>query len=285
MVFFIYFLLISFYIVQINQLDVQNFTKNSFNNTINKINFQEANMTYKNQSKRNLEEEYEPIRIFIDTKQIEDEITTEDNGKIEYILPYFKEGINRALNIISNIIKVKRLKNGVDLSDINEAAYRKLGFLTGYRNESLFTGKNDYDLIILTKRIAMTELDKFAKPNIIRNDADGRPILGTILFNIIYSLNEDNDIKTEIYTSIFLHEIIHILGFMENQFQYFPNNRNIFIERTIQRPTNIIRKQIIYKSQRILELARGYFGNNINIEGLELGNTTDSEELGNSHWE
>jgi hypothetical protein len=72
---------------------------------------------------------------------------------------------------------------------------------------------------------------------------------------------------------------------MENQFQYFPNNRNIFIERTIQRPTNIIRKQIIYKSQRILELARGYFGNNINIEGLELGNTTDSEELGNSHWE
>ena len=285
MVFYIYFFLISFYIAQINQLDVQNFTKNSFNNTINKINFQEANITYKNQSKRNLEEEYEPIRIFIETKQLEADIYGEnDEGNIEKIIPYLKEGINRAINIISNIIKVKRLKNGVDISEIDDIAYMKLGFSV-IRNESLFTGKNDYDLIILSKKLSLTALDKFAKPNVVKNNADGRPIFGTISFNILYGFHEDDSIKTEIYTSIFLHEIIHILGFMKKQFQYFPNNKNIFIEKTIQRPPNIIKKQIIYKSQRILELAKGYFGNNIDIEGLEIGNTTDNEGLEYSHWE
>lgn len=287
MVFFLYFILISLYIAQINQIDKQNFTRNLTNyvNENYKIDFKEEIINYKNHSKRNLEE-YDYIRIYIDTKQLEYDINRD--SKIKYIIPYLKEGINKAIEIISKIIKVRRLENGVDLSDIsaNSDSYEiniGEGFSEAFRNESLFSGKNDYDLIIFTRQISITELDKFAQPNISRTDPSGRPILGTILFNIIYALKEDNEIKTEIYTAIFLHEIIHILGFMENHFHYFPDYENLFINQNIQRPNNIIKEKKIYKSQKIRELAKKYFGDD--IQGLELENTNDMEDIGYSHWE
>ena len=167
MIFFYYLTLIYIYIVQNSQLN-------------NNISHKEK-ITHKNQSKRNLEE-YEPIRIFIDTIQLETEIKSEH---LNYIITYMKKGINNACEIISKIIKVKRLANGVDLSDIDEYYYENvMDLIYSSRNESLFNGKNNYDLIIFTKKITMGDANSqiFAKPNIIRCEQNGRPIIGIINF-------------------------------------------------------------------------------------------------------
>ena len=284
MVFYLYLILIHFYIVQNKQLNKNNITKNIFNytNETYKINFQKEKIINKNQSKRNLEE-YEPIRIFIDTKYIEAQIKSEN---MKYIIPYMKEGINRAIEIISNIIKVKRLENGVDISDIDENYYENVLDLSyESRNQSLFNGNNNYDLIIFTKKVYQLESKDniFGWPNIIRTK-NGRPTVGMITFNIVYASKTDNSTLPDIYTAVFLHQIIHILGFMENIFKQFPNYNNIFLERDIQRFGNVKKRQLIVKSPKIIKLAKEYFGYN-DIEGLELEKENDIENIGYSHWE
>ena len=102
--------------------------------------------------------------------------------------------------------------------------------------------------------------------------------------NIIYALNSDNNTKTEIYTAVFLHEIIHILGFMEDIFKNFPNYNNIFVEKNIQRFQSVNKGQLIVKISEIVKLAQDYFGDK-NIEGLELEKLNDIEDVGYSHWE
>ena len=285
MVFFLYLAFINFYIVQNNQFKKNNFTKNFsyYTNETYKANFQKEKIAYKNESKRNLEE-YESIRIFIDTIYIESQIRDEH---MKYIIPYMKEGINRAIEIISNLVKVKRLENGVNLLDMDRDYYEEeLELSYANRNESLFTGNNNYDLIIFTKKIYMGESTNqrlFGRPSIIRTE-NGRPTAGIIFFNIIYNSNADNNTKTEIYTAVFLHEIIHILGFMENIFKTFSNYGNIFSEKIIQRFSNENKKQLIVKSTKIKKLAQDYYGYN-NIEGLELENLNDIEGIGYSHWD
>ena len=58
----------------------------------------------------------------------------------------------------------------------------------------------------------------YAKPNIVYLD-DGRPVIGTLIFNDHYNLPDNEKHKKELLYSIFLHEFTHILGFTRSMLQ------------------------------------------------------------------
>ena len=132
----LFIILISF--IRAKNSKKKNNTKNFFNYPINtnKYNSINENISFINQPKRKLED-FEPIRIFVDTNQYELEIIFD---KMKDYKQYLIDGINMATKTLSTLIKVKRLSNGVDISDINNEMYESFGFLEAYKNESLFIG-------------------------------------------------------------------------------------------------------------------------------------------------
>ena len=242
----------------------------------------------KNNSKRNLQTtEFKPIRIIIDTSQLEYSLLASPYNDIEIIL----NSINRAKEAIQAIINVEPLQEKIKLEDNDKQKLN--GFETERMNQSIVNGENDCDLLIFVRTPISTDGSissdyyRFAIPKIIKNDtATKRPIVGYIIYNQLFQFKIDSIIyaeqKKEIISSIFLHEIIHILGFMKESFNDF-KNPDIFETVNITRiPGGIIKK--VVKSQNIINLAKKYF-NCESISGIELENQNNPEDLEFSHWE
>ena len=282
--FFSLIIFFTFSFVQNNQLCEDKLNKNNISYSINQKDNGNKIITFNNQSKRNLEDEeeevFKPIRIFVETSQIEISMQMQ---KIFDNIIYLKNSIERATDIISKLFQVKRLKHGVN-TVVTEQEYEDFNILEMYVNQSLLNGNNAYDLIIIARdKIIMDSLkeDQHFSPLIMKRLGNGRPILAVIIFDIKYYSKLDAETTQEIYTSILLHEFIHILGFMNSQFNYY-KNKNIFTTKVVKRFSNGISKTIV-KSEKILKLAKDYFGEN--IDGLELENQSDFEGIEKSHWE
>ena len=285
---FFYLLFLFIHFVQNNKIDRYNILKNiskDINKTYNIDNIKNENSIPNKKRKRNLNTEYTPIKILVDTSQLELDLKI---LRKTYILSNFKEAINRALEILSDLISVEKSEQGINISDITDTEYESdFGYLADYKNTTLFEGYQPYDLIIFTRNSfpdeKYEEKNIFAKPKIMRTGLNGRPIVGSIVFNIYYANNTDNTTKTNIYTSIMLHEMFHILGFMDQLFLTFKQKENIFgyeHEKRLNLQTN---KKVV-RSENIINLAKKYFGDN-NIQYLELEINDDIEGLNNSHWE
>ena len=268
----------------------ENETSKNINRTeiVTKINYNSCN------NGRNLNEDYQPIRILTDLSHLIEQTSWEGTTGSD-LLNLVQRCLERVKNTVGKLFYVQR-KEGIlikneDFTTLYDNGF-KLNIFDHLKDITL-----NYDLIIFLRHsIGDDGMDKlnsdkniFARPKIIRNDEiDGRPIIGYIIIgsNYVNYLTCNDLYKEELVSSILLHEFLHILGFMEeNGFTKFPNYSSIF--STINNNTRIneirINKKIVI-SKKVVDFAKIYF-NCSNIQGIELENLENLEELKNSHWE
>jgi len=257
-------------------------------NSSNKMKIKSNYNNIKNNSKRNLQNTaFKPIRIVIETSQLENSLALLNYNDIGIIL----NSINRAKEAIQAIINVEPFSEKIKLDNYDRN--NLTGFELSKLNQTILYGYNDCDLLIFVRTPISTDgpissdYYRFAIPKIIKKDPSSkRPIVGYIIYSQSFQFKIDSIIypehKKEVISSIFLHEIIHLLGFMKESFNDF-KNPNIFDTVNINRiPGGMIKK--VVKSENIINLAKKYF-NCENISGIELENQNNPEDLEFSHWE
>ena len=282
----IFYFLLLVYFNCISCLGKNSSNNNNENRDLFYSNELNENKSQKEEFKRNLEEEYKPIRIYVDTSYLKYQF--ENNMEEFYEI---EKSIEIAKNTIEKLIKVKPLNYKIFINeDIN-------GFNKNRMNLTVFSEGISDDLLIFVRLPStgqeddlITNEELFAIPKIIKSDsASNRPIAGYIIFGYNYNVkrirtNTNKDQRIELRSSIFLHEMIHILGFMDSHFQYFNNYDQIFGTKEVNRVNLANKNKKIVKSQRILDIATKYF-NCPTIEGIELENQENAENLTYSHWE
>ena len=276
---------------------LNNNEKKIFNdeNEYNKIHSKKEEFKKEIEFERNLEEDdgYRQIKIYVDTSYLKDQYDSKNN------LIKFNEiekSIEIARNTLQKLIKVKL--------PLEYNVYIENTLLTGFNinrmNRTVIDHNVNCDIIIFIRLPSTTQEESmsvnkefFAIPNIIKKDehSNNRPIAGYIIYGDYYDIkyidsNNNIEQRIELRSSIFLHEMIHILGFMDNYFQYFNNSNNIFGEKEVNRLNKGNKIKKIVKSERILNIAENYFNCPKNqIIGIELENQNNTENLENSHWE
>ena len=226
---------------------------------------------------RKLSTLYYPIRIILDTKNFEQQGARIDSVKDK--VPMLKEAMNKAVYALSDIIEVEDYGNDI-FYDLNEYFLNSNGI---YSWDPILDDKKDIpaDLVILAR---FDEEQKFpqgvlasAMP-ILLYKLTNRPIVGLLTVSVSEDFYKYNHVK-EYFSYVFLHELTHVLGFLESMFPYFPQGKeNILMQKTIRG----IQRTLI-KTPKVVERARKYF-NCDSLEGLELedqGGTGTSI----SHWE
>ena len=286
----------------INKKNIQNSVLINNSYDISDLINNNATIIDKNSSKRKLQaNEFEPIRIYVDTSYLmQQDIETsqiadpEDKINISLVL----ESITEAKEAIQKIIKVKRKQN--NRISLDDKSHNFNGFIINKMNQTVINyGITNYDLLIFVRFSSEGQDDKmylnsniFAYPGVIKqnnDENDKRPIIGYIIYNRNYQVkikSLNNIFQKEIIRTIFLHEYIHILGFMNSIFDSFNNKDEIFDTIYTNRTGTLINKKIV-KSTKILNLAKKYFNcydDNI-IKGIELESQQNFEDLPISHWE
>ena len=234
-------------------------------------------------------EEFQHIKIYVDTSYLR--FKYQGNTDVNEIIE-IEQSIEIAKTTLEKLIKVRPLNRIIKASEFNLT-----GFETSNMNISLFTEGVFADLIIFvrlpvstTERDIETNSDLFAVPRILKRDGPeqkGRPIAGYIIYGYNYNYNiitkiPDAKQRNELRSSIFLHEMIHILGFMDECFKDF--QEGIFGTTNYNRIKPSNKTRMIVKSQTIVDKAIKYF-NCPNVTGIELENQENPENLTNSHWE
>ena len=226
---------------------------------------------------RKLSTVYSPIRIFLDTTNFEQE--GNQIPAIKSKIPMLKEAMNKAVNALSDILEVEDYGNDV-FTDLTSAYLYSLKI--NYWNPIL-NNNNDIpaDLIILTRFESIGEFPKgvlaSATP-LLLYPYTNRPIVGLLTVSRDPSFYYYINIK-EYFSYVFLHELTHVLGFLENMFELFPQGiENILMTQVIRGKT-----RTLIKTPKVVERAKKYF-NCDSIEGLEL---EDQGGPGSqiSHWE
>ena len=248
------------------------FTKN--NNVIN--------------NKRKLEDDFKPINIYIDKSYLTSQLQINSEEDNLYLI---NQCIDKAKTTIEKIFKVKKNKNKIIIyhDDFDKLLY----FNKNYTDQSLIGRIIENDLVIFIRmsggndNMDIRNNEIFGRSQIIKNDVDGRPMVGYVIlgYHYIKYLETDFEQKKELISSILLHEFIHVLGFIEeNGFNKFPNKEEIFGTKRVERiEGNIIEKKIV-KSDTILNFAKIYF-NCSTIDSIEFESLENEEGIANSHWE
>lgn len=156
---------------------------------------------------------YEPVRIYIDTYNFNAALPIVGIEQTEIDL--INRALNKAKSTLEKLIKVQRESNIISVQD-----YKHL--VNSNNNNDDYTNTlsgilPEIDLIILIEYKGLTNQRCNELPQILkRKDETGRPIVGSIAFDPnFYSIEESNEgkYKLEFYSSIFLHQFTHILGF------------------------------------------------------------------------
>ena len=230
----------------------------------------------KKHKKRKLDEnEYEPIRIFLDTTYILSQ--GEENPTLKNKLSILVPALERCVKIFEKLLKVIRYTRLMKVGENYENAYgiKKI-------NNTLLSPGISSDLIIFARFTGKNELSSTTLANAGARKLDyntKRPIIGVININpnIDFSLgNSANYVE-----SILLHEITHILGFSITLFEYFPKG----LSNTLlyKKDTRIGLNRTYIKTPKLIEVAKKYF-NCDRIDGIELENQGGSGTA-ISHWE
>ena len=227
-------------------------------------------------------DEYESIRLLIDTKCL---LTSENNTDLELI----KKSIEIAKETIEKLVKVKRIKQPIYLPNygIRRGSDIHLKF-EGCCDNSFLMNSLPADLIIFVREhssFSDGEVE-FALSSTVKyenNDAFGRPIVGTISYkHNLYKLYDD-DSKLQALSTIFLHEITHILGFNKTVFE---NKKIIYADTNAKmRMNNNHTTKYYINGAHTLERARKYF-NCPTLQGVELDhlNGDEAKDGSNIHW-
>ena len=225
-------------------------------------------------NKRKIEDsssEYQPIRILIDTSILDQKNPEMPKDNIYWAL-------NNCSQILSELLSVIRVTEENPIK-YNFTSHPEFNISQNIVNGSLSKGNFDYDLILIVT--LDWRIQNINYTILSRDDKTKRPNLG--ILNLAYS-NEMVGIRNieVIYLQyLFLHYLIHFLGFSYENFSNFTKNGNkIDVYETkfddrMKLNTNYI------KTPKVLEIAKKYY-NCQNITGIPLenqeGNTT-------AHWD
>ena len=237
---------------------------------------------YKENPKRELSGDFESIRICLEMKRLEEQMSSNNN------LPFIKEALNASKETLQKLIKVKRLSGKYTIPDDIKTIIIDNDFKWSEIENSWNKGY-PCDLIIFIRdgdKNIYIENQIFSIPEIIStisstDDNDGRPIVGTIKFNSPYMnkyISKDNKERLQALKIIFMHEITHILGFERTIF----NNKNLLSTHIPERINN--GEKTIFIGSKVLSLAKKYFACD-SMAGLELDTKNYLEGDNFFHWE
>lgn len=225
--------------------------------------------------------ESSPINIVFDTSIIEDMLKYTEAGRQE--TESIKSAIKDVQESIKKLIKIKAKTNPINIIDhINNFndSYQKYFINENYKDKP----EVDADLVIFVGAESV-KMSKIAKISKVHTDSNGRVLIGIAIINHNFDLTEgaaiDNNHRVYLYKCIFMHIIIHFLGFDKDILE----KRAIIKRQTITsiiKTGNFIGKYVVIH-QRILNYAQQYFG--CNVEYIEFSREDDKEDLSNSHWD
>ena len=230
------------------------------------------------------ESNYSPIRIFIDFTNFDQ--TSSSYSDVSKSKELIKEKLLRAADLMQQIIKVRRFKSNLILT--NEIIEKHN--LSSY-DTNLISGI-PYDLIIFPKfkssayrtiYNSLKYINFHGFPLIIDSNTK-RPITGII---DIYDLDYSNmgNLNTFLINS-FIHQLIHIMVFDYKLITIFPNYSSPPIANKIDYTGYQSRYYIT--SPKVFEYTKRHFNCSVNIIGLQLDNSgfkyINSNQL-TYHWE
>ena len=224
----------------------------------------------------NKDEEFKDFNIYLDLYNFNDEIK---KYKLEDKKEFFITGMNKAIKTLETLLKVKRTKNYkfTDENLIANLIYSWNDSLIGNKTRDKGIGMIDLgiDLYIFVRFGDSEEIGKnnlaSASAKFVDKDTD-QPLLGVVNINREVDYSKENSLR--FFEGIFLHELIHVLGFSYNKFK---KHYRCFQE--IDR-YGILRTYV--NSTKVVEVAKKYF-NCSDIKGVELENHGGNETI--SHWE
>ena len=229
----------------------------------------------KNPVKRKLDnDDYKPIRIFLDTTYIN--YQGESNKNLKNMISKCITAMNKCISTFEKLLKVIPLNNKIKYN-LEQAMKNKIEVI----HSNLIMGIST-DLLIFPRIANEHELDESvlanASPLQIENKYN-RPIIGIVNINPNIDFSLGNSI--DFLQSILLHEFTHILGFSYSLFDYFPGglNNTIFVKKDTRLGLN----RTYVKTKKLIETAKKYF-NCDRIDGIELENQGGGGTAG-SHWE
>ena len=277
-------LLYFFIIIKIICSEIYNKSSSS-ENLSNKVknNF----INHNNTNKRELEE-WEQIRIYVDTYYLKLLLSFTNPDLFEI----YNTSIYKAKETLEKLIMVKR-ESRIEL-EINTNNNLYEGFSIGQMDPNLIKNNKitleNYDLAILL-RYPYTSLDtnfeKCKEKNVIlKYNDDIRPTFGYIVIDdkLESKIVNNKTFKIEFFSYYFLHQFTHILGFNKNILE----RKGISIVReTVNRinasdSQNNINKFVII-NEELNKLGENYFGEKPNF--IELEDKIDYECIENIHWD
>ena len=145
----------------------------------------------------------------------------------------------------------------------------------------------DADLIIFVRRRDDRQtMYSFSEIGKIASTSDDRVIVGYMIYNDLYDYDSNYDVdynhREYLLTVIFMHEIIHFLGFDSEILKKKGLIRQKSVESRIKKNVSYFYKFIVI-NQEVLNFAEKYFGET--ITEIEFNEKSNSEDLSESHWE
>ena len=192
-------------------------------------------------------------------------------------LSILSQGIKKAQNAIEKLVKIKRTSEKISIND-NDIPSDSDFICYSYGDSALLNTEITADLYIIIK-LEASSIKRFAKPSIIKCDDNGRPIIGTILYNTDYLQNLENDDLLEAISVIFLHEFTHILGFTKEILQ----KKFLILTRKVENRMNSETQTKLYvNGTTVIKKAKAYF-NYPELDGVELEDANENNE-NMTHW-
>lgn len=248
----------------------------------NRINSNE-NLIKNKINKRKLQQ-FNPIRIYIDTYYLNNNDL--DDPQYREMFNIYNASLLKAKNTLEKLINVTR-ENEIDNSLYINSLVGK-GYSENKLDPEIKNGQKKlyYDLVIFI-RTNLISVNCGELAEIIKTNTIGRPIIGILTINSNYyqKIENNNTYKIEFYSTIFLHQFTHILGFKRAFLNTF-NSKISFKEGTNTRIDGKQIKKILIYSDALITFARKYFNcESINDIELEEINDYGEECLDYIHWD
>ena len=188
------------------------------------------------------------MEILYDLSELKAYEGTKSDTYITYIETSIKESIKVLSNIISMPKNLESYKNiAADLDVCNVAHY-----------EEKYTKTTSFDLLIYPVFSSDMQEGAVAVSTVcVTFEDDSRPIVGSLIINSNFNYTTT---KQESFSTIVLHELIHILGFSTD---YFTGN-----QRVIKRTVNGVQKPFL-GGPKLISAASHHF-NCTDFYGVEL---------------
>ena len=263
---------------------------NNITNINNKLNnsYLKAQNTTNTKNKRKLVEARD-INILIDVTQLKSDI--KGMGKNEEIAN-INAAIEKAIETIRGLIKIKTEESSINILDyINELDENYFDEKEVMINIYQSQPNVNYDLIIFVRGPATLDntMTSFAEIIKIKKDGYGRVIYGQLIYKYDYdyfrssTTTMDNAHRQHLLTVLFIHEIIHFLGF-DNEIllsKGFIVKRSA-LESRIKSGSTF--EKYVVTNQEVLNYAKDYYGCS-EVPYIEFSRENAKEDLPNSHWE